>query len=244
MPIDQRDLPLHRLGPSVDHTQAGYGAPNAHPPPRFHSAEMRPYPRQAVFLFGFGAAILCRTGPEVVVAVEHQVDYNPLHNEEYCYNESTEMGKCLGKERQNSLNKYTAESMMRCLECGETVRGDESCDELKALNDIEDAPSSGLGEGGEGVVDLNNIDWHESFCEQYTECVELYCPKQCHHAQARFMDCVVIELSCDIRCKDWKMNMDSQMMGDRMIGMNNSSKRNHGQATVLGILAVLARIAG
>lgn len=178
--------------------------------------------------------MLGRTGPELVIAVEHQ-------SEEYCFNESTEMGICLGKARRDSLNKYTAESMMHCLECGETVRGDEqTCDDLKALNDIEDAPIS----NGDEVVDLNNIDWHESFCEQYTECVEKYCPKQCHHAQARFMDCVVIELSCDIRCKDWTMNMDNEMMGGRIFGVNDSSNKNHGR-TMLGILGMLAmRMAG
>ena len=176
-------------------------------------------------LIGLGVAI--RTGP--VIAVE----------QEYCFKESTEMGICLGKARRDSLNKYTTESMMRCLECGETVRGDESCDELKALNNLEDAPS---GNDGDEVVDLNNIDWHESFCEQYTECVESYCPKQCHHAQARFMDCVVLELECDIRCKDW--NIDNEMMGDRMFGINDSTKTNHCR-TMLGLLGILAmRIAG
>mmetsp|Transcript_29908 Transcript_29908/g.51677 ORF Transcript_29908/g.51677 Transcript_29908/m.51677 type:complete len:194 (+) Transcript_29908:89-670(+) len=138
-------------------------------------------------------------------AVTHQVDYNGERGE-YCYNESFNLGTCLGKQQQDKLDLTNAQ-IMQCMECSGNFHGDEtSCADLKALNDIE------LDGNGTG----SSINWHESFCETYDVCVEKNCPQECLHEQDAWLECLIIELDCDWRCPG------STWLGGGTMGLNKN----------------------
>merc|ERR1719293_535215 len=124
-----------------------------------------------------------------------QVDYNPHGNGEYCYTESYNLGRCLGKFQRES--PYTDESLMNCLECQSVnISGNETCDEMKAMNNLLEGPLlEGQSTGENSTVNnSSSINWHDSYCEDYSKCIKSNCPRQCFHEQALFMDCVIIEL--------------------------------------------------
>lgn len=122
------------------------------------------------------------------------------------------------------------------MECSGHFNGDETCAELKALNDVEFG-STGTGE--------DSINWHESFCESYNMCVETNCPKQCLKEQDAWLQCLIIELDCDWRCagSDW---FGSRSIG---IGMENGAamvrlKRQERVGIILGVILVAGVFVG
>jgi len=118
--------------------------------------------------------------------------------------ESFNLGTCLGKHIKDEAQ------ILRCSECSGQFNGDETCEELKALNDISKPHIiNSKNNSGDG------IQWNDSFCEQYNKCVEQNCPKQCWHEQDKWIQCMIIELDCDWRCKESEV----WLVGDRMIGM-------------------------
>lgn len=141
----------------------------------------------------------------------YQVDYNN-ESYEYCETESFNLGICLGKHI-----KHDEAQILRCSECSGQFNGDETCSELKALNDIS-KPHIFNSNNNSTTTNMNSsggIDWNDSFCEQYNKCVEESCPSQCWHEQDKWIQCLVIELDCDWRCKDSEV----WLVGDRMVGM-------------------------
>ena len=112
---------------------------------------------------------------------------------------------------------------MNCLECQSVnISGNETCDEMKAMNNLLEGPLlEGQSTGENSTVNnSSSINWHDSYCEDYSKCIKSNCPRQCFHEQALFMDCVIIELDCDLGCSsDW---MPDEMIGDRIIGRNSS----------------------
>ena len=122
--------------------------------------------------------------------------------------------------------------ILQCLECSGKFRGDETCEELKALNDVEEAfetksnsvttqDGNNDGDDSEGNTEGNNqINWHESFCETYNICVQTNCPQVCHKEQEAWIDCLIIELDCDWRCTS---GSDDRMEGAKMMYTYNSS---------------------
>jgi hypothetical protein len=118
---------------------------------------------------------------------------------EYCYNESYNLGTCLGRQRLELID-YSQEKLVRCIDCSggtTTLGGHETCDDIKALNDVGGGGGGLLGgEKGDGAT----IDWDESFCESYDRCVAENCPDQCRWEQDSFLECLVVELDCDWRC--------------------------------------------
>ena len=143
----------------------------------------------------------------------YQVDYNN-ESYEYCYTESFNLGTCLGKHIKDDEAQ-----ILRCSECSGQFNGDETCDELKALNDISKphyiTSSKNNSTTANNMNSGDDIVWHDSFCEQYNKCVEQNCPKQCWHEQDKWIKCLIIELDCDWRCKESEV----WLVGDRMIGM-------------------------
>jgi hypothetical protein len=139
-------------------------------------------------------------------------DSNP---QEYCSNESTNLGICLGQklfEGEND-NQYTQQQLVKCTECsGMYYMGDESCLGLKALNDIRGTDTNNENNYSNTNTDgatlatteddeaASSIDWHESFCMTYDNCVNTYCPSSCMHEQNAWVECMVLELDCDWRC--------------------------------------------
>ena len=117
---------------------------------------------------------------------------------EYCHDESYNLGTCLGRQRLELID-YSQEMLVRCIECsgGTTLGGHETCDEIKALNDVGGGGGSGPL-GGDGGATM--IDWDESFCESYDRCVAENCPDRCRREQDAFLECLVVELDCDWRC--------------------------------------------
>ena len=141
----------------------------------------------------------------------YQVDYNN-ESYEYCYTESFNLGTCLGKHIKDEVQ------ILRCSECSGQFNGDETCEELKALNDISKPHYITNSNNNSTATNMNSgdgIDWDDSFCEQYNKCVEENCPKQCWHEQDEWIQCPIIELDCDWRCKESEV----WLVGDRMIGM-------------------------
>lgn len=132
----------------------------------------------------------------------YQIDYNN-DSVEYCYNESFNLGTCLGKQKEEDEN-FSEAQLLRCTECSGTFNGDETCAELKALNDVAELPEK-------DSTTVNQINWHDSFCETYNICVEENCPKKCWHEQDAWIQCLIIELDCDWRCShsDW-----AEMIGE------------------------------
>lgn len=134
------------------------------------------------------------------------------YQDEYCYHESFNLGTCLGKQRIELLD-YPQEKLLRCTECSGTFGGDETCDELKALNDV----GQGTSDGGTTAGSINwdesfwaeSINWDESFCEEYDRCVEENCPGQCRKEQDAWLECLIVELDCDWRCpgSTWAIDM-------------------------------------
>ena len=123
----------------------------------------------------------------------YQVDYNNV-SYEYCYTESFNLGTCLGKHIKDDEAQ-----ILRCSECSGQFNGDETCDELKALNDISKSHyittnSKNNSSSTANINSVDGIDWEDSFCEQYNKCVEQNCPKQCWHEQDQWIQCFVIEL--------------------------------------------------
>jgi len=143
----------------------------------------------------------------------YQVDYNN-ESYEYCYTESFNLGTCLGKHIKDDEAQ-----ILRCSECSGQFNGDETCSELKALNDISKPHIINSSKNDTTTANIDNsgdsIDWNDSFCEQYNKCVEQNCPKQCWHEQDKWIQCMIIELDCDWRCKESEV----WLVGDRMIGM-------------------------
>ena len=126
-----------------------------------------------------------------VASLTHQVDYSDeIGRGEYCFKETTNLGTCLGKQQEEQLD-YTDANILQCLECSGKFQGDETCEELKALNDVE----SGYSDGTE-----SSINWNESFCESYNICVDAFCPTRCLREQNAWLECLIIELDCDWRC--------------------------------------------
>lgn len=130
--------------------------------------------------------------------------------------------------------------ILQCLECSGKFRGDETCAELKALNDIalQIEPDDNVTAQEENNV----VNWHESFCETYNICVETNCPKQCQREQDAWAECLVIELDCDWRCPGLSMK------GSRTVGMYtmssgsiglSSTRRMYNGIIALGISLIL-----
>ena len=138
-------------------------------------------------------------------AFTHQIDYNDERGE-YCYKESFNLGTCLGRKQEESLD-VTEEQIVKCMECSGNFNGNESCEELKALNKPE------LGSNGTD----SSINWNESFCETYNICVEENCPKECWREQDAWIECLVIELDCDWRCPGSSWLMNSRETGNGMM---------------------------
>ena len=166
----------------------------------------------------------------------YQIDYNN-DSGEYCYNESFNLGTCLGKQKEEDEN-FSEAQLLRCTECSGTFNGDETCAELKALNDVaEMLPEE---ESTNATTNSNQINWHDSFCETYNICVEENCPKKCWHEQDAWIQCLIIELDCDWRCQhsDW-----AEMIGEggRYSGMmlGNSGGAGFRQTIIGGILSLI-----
>lgn len=133
--------------------------------------------------------------------------------------------------------------ILQCLECSGKFRGDETCEELKALNDVEevfgtkkisnsvttqdgntngDNNENNEGENNENEGNDNQIiNWHESFCETYNICVQTNCPQVCHKEQEAWIECLIIELDCDWRCTPGSDNI--MMEGAKMMYTYSSS---------------------
>eukprot|EP00571_Detonula_confervacea_P016646 CAMPEP_0172310294 /NCGR_PEP_ID=MMETSP1058-20130122/11406_1 /TAXON_ID=83371 /ORGANISM="Detonula confervacea, Strain CCMP 353" /LENGTH=187 /DNA_ID=CAMNT_0013023087 /DNA_START=90 /DNA_END=653 /DNA_ORIENTATION=- len=135
-------------------------------------------------------------------AFTHQIDYNDERGE-YCYNESFNLGTCLGKQQHEQVD-VTEQQILQCTECSGNFNGGETCEELIALNDIENGANNGT---------KDSINWHDSFCETYNICVEENCPRQCWKEQDAWLQCLVIELDCDWRCEG------SSWLASRSVGM-------------------------
>lgn len=166
----------------------------------------------------------------------YQIDYNN-DSGEYCYNESFNLGTCLGKQKEEDEN-FSEAQLLRCTECSGSFNGDETCAELKALNDVaEMLPEE---ESTNATTNSNQINWHDSFCETYNICVEENCPKKCWHEQDAWIQCLIIELDCDWRCQhsDW-----AEMIGEggRYSGMmfSNSGGAGFRQTIIGGILLLI-----
>lgn len=155
---------------------------------------------------------------------------------EYCYNESYNLGTCLGKQRLELLD-YSQEKLVRCTECSGNFDGYDTCDELKALNDVDGG--LGLGDGGtSSAMTTAVIDWDESSCEAYDRCVKENCPEQCRGEQDAWLECLVVQLDCDWRCPEW----GEDIMGN--VGafdvMNNGSPGVDGTVLPLGLRACIS----
>mmetsp|Transcript_13233 Transcript_13233/g.20004 ORF Transcript_13233/g.20004 Transcript_13233/m.20004 type:complete len:205 (-) Transcript_13233:342-956(-) len=126
-----------------------------------------------------------------------QIEYNDQRTE-YCYHESFNLGTCLGKAQQSSHDSSNAH-IIQCMECSGRFQGDETCNELKALNNV------GISHN---ASDRFSIDWQEPFCETYDRCVERHCPKECWKEQDAWLECSILELNCDWRCpgSTWRGN--------------------------------------
>lgn len=89
--------------------------------------------------------------------------------------------------QQEMQIELTTDIIVKCLECTGHFQGNETCQELKALNSI-----------------TNDIDLAEEessgFCQTYNRCVEEYCPRECWKQQDEWLECAIVELNCDWRC--------------------------------------------
>mmetsp|Transcript_6066 Transcript_6066/g.11668 ORF Transcript_6066/g.11668 Transcript_6066/m.11668 type:complete len:195 (-) Transcript_6066:362-946(-) len=138
-------------------------------------------------------------------AINTQIEYNDQRTE-YCYHESFNLGTCLGKAQQSSHDSSNAQ-IIQCMECSGRFQGDESCNELKALNIVGRSHNAS---------DRFSIDWQESFCETYNTCVKKHCPKECWKEQNAWLECSILELNCDWRCPG------STWWGNRVTGFNKN----------------------
>jgi len=200
-----------------------------------------------------------------ITSSAHQIDYNHPDNE-YCYNESNNLGICLGKykrEHPGDAGGIDAQ-IIQCTECSGNFFGDETCDELKTLNDIairvdNDSSNSGTSSGSDSGSSVTNnpdsttsttINWNESFCETYNRCVQTNCPQKCWHEQEEWIQCLVIELDCDWRCmegEEWLMmgnsveNRLTDGMKGMMLGSNSAGcfRRGSGGSSMLGIIMMV-----
>jgi hypothetical protein len=147
----------------------------------------------------------------VVLAGSAYSDGGSSNIQEYCYTESTNLGTCLGQylfESEEHINnhQYTQQQLVKCTECsGMYYMGDESCSGLKALNEVrgtdtDDDSSKNANDGVTAAIEVEIIDWHESFCVTYDNCVNTYCPASCIDEQNAWVECMVLELDCDWRC--------------------------------------------
>lgn len=187
---------------------------------------MRPAKPFTSFLAIFVATAAIISAPTEVRGVTHQVDYNDERGE-YCYRESVNIGLCLGRHREQELadgrggNGEDGDArIVKCLECSGSFQGDETCDELKAYNNLassppDDNPATTAAAGGAGGAQSDDIQWGDSFCEQYEVCVEENCPKECMREQDAWIECLILELDCDWRCEP-----GSSFAGDRTMGLS------------------------
>ena len=199
-----------------------------------------------------------------ITSSAHQIDYNHPDNE-YCYNESNNLGICLGKYKREHPGGSVDAQIIQCTECSGNFFGDETCDELKTLNDIairvdNDTSNSGTSSGGDSgsssVTDnpddstttSTTINWNESFCETYNRCVQTNCPQRCWHEQEEWIQCLVIELDCDWRCmegEEWLMmgnSAENRLTGMKGMMLGSSAgcfRRGSGGSSMLGIIMMV-----
>jgi hypothetical protein len=198
---------------------------NGAPPPTFLSVgellSRRPHPHyimkspsMVVFPTSLIVAlpITILANSAVVLAGSAYSDGGSSNIQEYCYTESTNLGTCLGQylfESEEHINnhQYTQQQLVKCNECsGMYYMGDESCSGLKALNEVrgtdtDDDSSKNANDGTTATTtEVETIDWHESFCVTYDNCVNTYCPASCIDEQNAWVECMVLELDCDWRC--------------------------------------------
>ncbi|KAL3794489.1 hypothetical protein HJC23_013962 [Cyclotella cryptica] len=139
-----------------------------------------------------------------------QINYQPDSSDrEYCYHESNELGLCLGRQYNDyGLKDYTLlilvetlsfsipiyhltdDLIFDCIQCSGPYRGDETCSELKALNNSTSNTTVLIGEGEK-----------LSFCQTYNYCVQTKCPPQCWKEHVRWLECAMVELDCDLGCQ-------------------------------------------
>ena len=73
---------------------------------------------------------------------------------EYCYNESHNLGTCLGRQRLVLID-YSQEKLARCIDCSggtTTLGGNETCNDIKALNDVGGGGGGGGGAGCSAAI--------------------------------------------------------------------------------------------
>lgn len=75
-----------------------------------------------------------------------------------------------------------------------------------------------------------------SFCETYNNCVKTSCPPACWKEHVRWLECVIIELDCDLGCES--VELGHGFVGEEFVfGLSNSAFIKTGAVwIVMGLL--------
>ena len=136
----------------------------------------------------------------------------------------------LMKQQQETTLDFTNEILYNCIQCSGPYRGDETCEELKQLHNTT-SPAVQSVNVLTGETEENTGGDKLSFCESYNNCVRSNCPPLCWKEHVRWLECVIIELDCDLGCES--VELGHGFVGEEFIlGVTNSDRKRSGAAEI------------